>query len=191
MYEILTDWQSANSPGGTSVMYLSEDQTVAQARSGLNGIYAQIGILLDDQTTATIRTEGKVIDATTGNVTEFWSDNVDQITEGLEAGVPVPNVCQGLVRLLTDGLVNNRRLQGRVFIPGISEAFNGNGELSPDGQTILRNAFNGTYLADAKLLVWSRPFDGTDANPTPRQGSSSLVDSTSVWSEFAVQRRRR
>nr|CRY97433.1 hypothetical protein [uncultured prokaryote] len=197
MFEIITDWQTSNSPGGLSVQYFSEDNTIGQIRAGLQLIYQNFALAIPNTTVSTIRTEGRVVDATTGDVTSFWAEPSARAQGGQGSGLSVPNVAQILMKFTTDGQVGNRRVRGRQFIPGALQSTNGNGEVTPGAQTIFNTAYNAERLQEVGLLIWSRPRAAKPVSPEnpdgvpARQGTSSLVDQAICWGEFAVQRSRR
>lgn len=127
-----------------------------------------------------------VIESTTGDTLNVYDVGAAAGT-GTAAGEPLPPSNQVLVRLGTNGIVNNRRVQGKIYIPGLVESINENGRVSTATITaltaLLGNAFDGT--GDEDLVVWSRPVDGG------RPGSIHPVQTTSVWNQFAVLRSRR
>lgn len=71
--------------------------------------------------TGTINGEAEFVDVATGQVTGTEAVSQSAI-EGFAAGSILPPANQGLCRMLTNTFVNGRRLRGRVFVPGPTEA---------------------------------------------------------------------
>lgn len=95
---------------------------------------------------------------------------------------PMPDVVQGLVQLNTATIVGNRRLKGRVYIPGIPASSVSTG--NPTATVIAALSQLGTDLGAASVKVWSRPRPG-------HVGVSAPVSTASGGPEYCVQRRRR
>jgi hypothetical protein len=100
---------------------------------------------------------------------------------GLAADTLLPIATQALVRWSTSLVVAGRRLRGRTFLPGWTEAHSLNGVLEVAAKNTTQNAAN-TLIAHSapSMVVWS-PTHGTLAN----------IDAASVWEQFAVLRSRR
>ena len=131
--------------------------------------------------TPTVQGDVVELNDSTGIPTAVHS--VPSVTTSMSStGQPLPFTTQGLVRLLTNTFNGARRIRGRVFIPGLTEAATQGG--APDSAFV--NTVNGlltTWLADAQgtsLVVWS-----------PTAGFPSVVASATLWSQFAVLRSRR
>lgn len=106
---------------------------------------------------------------------------VAEATVGMtRAGVPLPPATQGLIQLRTNAYRGARRVQGRVFVPGVTSAsLPANGQNpSPEYVTALNNA--GSILVAGGCLVASRA--GNEFYP---------IASATGWAEFAVLRSRR
>lgn len=85
-----------------------------------------------------------------------------------------------LVKWKTSGVVNNRRVQGRIFVPLLSREFSVNGQ--PSGYSLT--------MSLTERTVWSRPLK--DASGTViREGSEHTVNDFLVGNEFATQGSRR
>ena len=183
--EVIVDWNTTNSPGGLSVMYFKASGSIVNQRAAIQTMYTACIARLDNGTVWTVRTSGKIIDETTGTLTGFWNDAAAKTGTGTLSGNCVPNAAQVLFRWRTSTIVNGRLLQGRTFVPGLGAASLDEGQVSAaalgamqGGQAALLAAIPG------ELVVWHRPVGG---NP----GSGVAVTAGTVWSELAVQRRRR
>ena len=112
-------------------------------------------------------------------------------------GDDIPHAAQALIQWTTDGIVHNRRVKGRTFIPGALEAESGaDGTPIPAIGTPLQSAIN-TLLSTmtGRMRVWSRPFVQTDpakaiSNPS-RPGSAHAITAGAVAPYWAILRSRR
>lgn len=87
---------------------------------------------------------------------------------------------QILLRWNTGTVVAGRQLKGRTFLPGIAASEIAAGNLRPSSVTAIQTAIDSYTSTYQELGVWSR-----------KHGIMQPVTSGSVWTEFAVQRRRR
>jgi hypothetical protein len=150
--------------------------------------------------TITTESEVAVIDEATGNITSYLSGSGGAAV-GSSPGPYLPPATQLLLRLATAGLVNNRRVKGRVFVPGLDEGMStNNGTVDATGAALFVNSF--TQMMDlvatngSPLVVWSKPFAPdpdrpAGEQPAARAGSAHNVTAVTYWSQWAVQRRRR
>ena len=102
---------------------------------------------------------------------------------GTEASEPVPPASQGLIRLKTAAFEHGRRIQGRLYIPGVTEGFSQSG--NPNASYISATA------AAANTLRTSSPTFGPWVVLSRKWVTHGEVTSCSTWSKFGVQRRRR
>ena len=130
-------------------------------------------------------------DETTGIVTGAGSTIQTQVIfSGTGDALPPSN--QLLVRWVTNGIVHNRRVRGRTFLPGGLEAHN--------GATGVPNSIVGTPVQSGltafltsmnqRLRIWAQPFEGTPENPA-RPGSAHEVESFTIAPYWAILRSRR
>jgi len=99
---------------------------------------------------------------------------------GSAAGDPAPFATQGLLRLFTNTIVNDRLLRGRLFLPGVVEASSTG--VPSAGYMTAYNTPAAALIADANTQwnVWSHTW-----------GASSPVITASTWNRWAVLRSRR
>lgn len=172
-------------PSGTpwlSTMYWFGD-TQAEADAAI----ADLGVFWSAvdagmSSTVTWRTEAEVfvINVGTGAVEEVLS-TTPATGSGASAGDLLPRQSQMLVRWFTTTVVAGRRLRGRTFVPGITEAFNGAGVPTSAFITTVQTAANALLAsATSSLLVWSRA-----------HGVAAGAASANVWSQWANLRSRR
>nr|CRY97482.1 hypothetical protein [uncultured prokaryote] len=186
MREVLIRWTLA---GGSStvlnVLHYPDEPNIALQRESLGTFLTAMTPLLGKGTGWTIDTEGRQLDPATGILNGDWNDPTPYT--GVAAGNATPAVANAsslLVRLKTSTITNGRRVQGRMFLPGFRNEYLLNGDVAPGLITVVNDALAAWAGLPAGPVVWSRPVDG-------RPGSDAAVASGSVWSEWAVQRRRR
>jgi hypothetical protein len=105
------------------------------------------------------------------------------------AGDALPYATQGLLRLGTAAFIGGRRVQGRQFIPGLTETANAGTPAQPTTSvmTSMQNAANllgTTVVTPINQRVWHRPKLGTGGLSTP-------VITRSISPTWAVLKSRR
>lgn len=155
------------------------DAAAAAARQFWGGCASGISTLLDGQ----VLSEVEFVDPATGQVTGTEATTTTAI-EGFAAGEPLPPANQGLCRLLTNTFVNGRRLRGRVFVPGPTEAMSGG--VAPTTTYL-------GYLNTAIGLLQSEGIAAGNAGVySPTHRVFAPITSGTAWSEgWAVLRSRR
>lgn len=98
---------------------------------------------------------------------------------GGASGEVLPTATQGLIKWQTAGLVGNRRVQGRTFVPGPTEGVN-DGSGRPTAEYVNAQTANTAGLVTFGLYVASRT--ANEFFP---------VTSGQVWNQWAVLRSRR
>lgn len=130
--------------------------------------------------TATVESEILTIDSSTGDAVSAQSVPAVAIV-GTAANALMPRATQGLVRLRTGVFQNGRRLNGRLFVPGVTISANNAGVPSVSYQTSLRDALQPlANLESPEWLVWSR-----------LTGNVAAITQVAPWTEFASLRSRR
>jgi hypothetical protein len=110
-------------------------------------------------------------------------------------GDRLPPQTQALIQWTTNGIVHNRRVKGRTFIPGVREADNsatGTPVVGPG--TPIQTAIDTLLSAmSGRMRIWSRPFPGDPAKPSnpERLGSAWPIMSGKVAPYWATLRSRR
>jgi len=131
-----------------------------------------------------------VIDPGDGSVSGIFT--VPPITALVTSGgtEPLPFANQGLVRLNTGSIINNRRVQGKLYLPGLLESHNNNGTPSPAIQSTV-DALLPPMIGD--LVVWARPVTPEEATPSrpARNGAAAAVTSAAMRDMWAIIRSRR
>jgi len=157
---------------------------VAIQRAELGTFLGAVDAFLDSNAVWTVETSGRELDDTTGTLTGVWSNATAQTGAGATAGQCVPDSAQVLLRWFTDAIVGGTFLRGRTYIPGLSTANILDGNLAVATVTGIQTAINNFMTATETFGIWHRPVGGAG-------GAFELVSTGSVWSEFAVLRRRR
>lgn len=153
-----------------------------------------LSALLANGLVATIDPEILEFDETTGNVTGAGNTVVTPVTMS-GAGEQLPHSNQALIRWTTNGIVHNRRVKGRTFIPGAVETQN-SATGTPTGTLNgpLQSAIDAMLVTmSGRMRVWSQPFVADPAKPNnpSRPGSAWAIVSGSVAPYWAVLRSRR
>lgn len=191
---IQSTWSGAGVTGGgkTTLAFANPSsgtnaEVIANALDEMwTGLCANI---LSADVSVQVDSAGSVYASGDGSLQEVYDLGAYDVRTGAVGGAAVPKATQALVRLGTAGIVANRLVKGRVFIPGMpSAALNTAGELSSSYRNTLRDAFTDFLDAiNSTLEVWSRPKTTSPA----RAGSEHLVTSIDVWNQLAVLRSRR
>jgi len=128
------------------------------------------------------------LEATTGVLTGTFNATDPTTTVGTAVGDPLPAQTQGLIRFGTATVVNGRRLRGRLFIPGPTEAANTTTGVPSSGYTTDLTAGGATLFTPgattSAAVIWHRPTNGAG-------GASSLINSASASPNWSVLRSRR
>lgn len=148
----------------------------------------------DNAITAQIDPELLEFNETDGVVTGAGSTSQLPVV-GTNATDALPPTSQGLVRWGTAGIVHNRRVRGRTFLPGVCEA-----------DSTSAGTPQATYLADIdaaaeallvtmtnRMRVWAQPLtlDPPNPNNPNRLGSAHAITGVSMAPFWAVLRSRR
>lgn len=130
--------------------------------------------------TGTVESDVPLIDSVTGEIQGIDSVAVSSI-DCLDEQEPLPTATQVLVRLKTNAFIGGRRLQGRFFMPGITQYFNVDGVPDVAAATAVETSFS-AYLTTMEgfACVWSR-----------KTGAVAPISDINVWNQFAVLRSRR
>lgn len=143
---------------------------------------------------ATIDQELLEFDETTGTVT--GAGTTTQLPVAFTgSGDILPASNQLLIRWSTNGIVHNRRVRGRTFLPGALESHNsGIGEPLPVLGTPVTTGLNAFMTTMAgRLRIWAQPFVADPENPSnpTRPGSAHAVEGFTIAPYWAVLRSRR
>lgn len=181
--EVIITWTAAGGAGGVTVLNYGTGGLVADDRLALWTFLDTVKAQFSNTTSWAIATEGRIFDDATGTLTGQWVDTTPRTGIGTSASAPVANATQLLIRWRTGHIVNGRFLQGRTFLPGIQSGALAGGQVVAGTQTAFNNALTTLVASGNTPDVWHRP----SGSP----GIVRNVTSASVWSEFAILRRRR
>ena len=183
--EILTDWKTAAGTGFLTVMYFDTQHTVGQQRTALNTLWANFTTnLLTTATTWTVRTAGRELSDSTGQLTGLWSEAVVHTATGVATGQIAADATQILIQWNTTTIVDGRMIHGRTFVPGLPASSMTGGNLTASVQAAVAGWSTTFVNAGVGFGVWHRPksFSG---------GVFAPAQTATCWSELAVQRGRR
>lgn len=134
------------------------------------------------RTGVTMTVEGSVptIDSATGNILSE-EELVTDTFNGADPTEPLPPAVQLLVRYRTQAFSNGRRVQGRTYLPCMTQTVNDSGKVGEAQRTAISGYFSSFFTATANgLVVWAKT-----------SGGVAPVSSISIWDQFAVMRSRR
>jgi hypothetical protein len=156
---------------------LSGNNTIkAQVYSFFNGIKPNIAVAYSMQ----LDPVAELIDPANGQVISDIDLGATNVVQGTGGGQTVADTTQVLVRFKTGHRIAGRTLQGRIYIPGLSiQALQG-GNITTASQASIQAAAQNLLTDGNGLRVYSR-----------KDRTFWEVQSATVPSELAVQRRRR
>lgn len=186
MRELIVRWTL---PGGSSevlnIMHMRDNPPIADSRAALGDFLDTMTPLLGKGTGWAIDTEGREITPETGALSGEWSDPTPYSGEAAGNATPaVANASSLLIRWKTGVIRAGRRVQGRTFIPGMRNEYLVNGDVSPALVTLVQDNLADYIATEVGPVIWCRPIEG-------RAGVNVNATAATVWSEWAVQRRRR
>lgn len=182
--EILTEWTTVSGAGKLSVMYFDETEPAGVQRQDIGTLFDAIAPDLANTTSFRVAQSGRELDTATGTVTGFWDSNTVHDGIGGAAVTAIADVAQLLLRWRTSTVINGRLVQGRTFVPGASSGEINGGNVASAMVTAAAAACT-TFLTERPdFVIWHRPVNGAGGSAVP-------VTSSGVWSEWAVQRKRR
>jgi hypothetical protein len=156
-------------------------------RVALNSLVASLASPM----TAQIDSELLEFDETTGVVTGAGTTSQAVVTFTGSTD-QLPHQDQLLIRWSTSGIVHNRRVSGRTFLPGQLESNSSSAGVPNTGITTpVASALTALLTTMSnRMRIWARPFDGTPTNPV-RPGSAHAITGASIAPYWAVLRSRR
>lgn len=182
--EIVVDWITPSGAGKASVFFFTNGNPIGDQRLALATFLGNIDGSLTVGTTWTVRTTGRELDDATGGLVDAWSDATVRTGTGGVGTEPVADSTQVLYQWHTGDIVNGRFLRGRTFIPGLAASNLDSGNLDPAVASGFAGYGTTLISAGVGLGVWHRPQGGAG-------GQFETTNSCTVWTEFAVLRRRR
>lgn len=178
-------WGLQSGLNGETILHTDNTQAPGTRATGFQTFITGLMANLTDQVTLALPSEVRLIDDTDGSLVSANAITPAAATPGSVTSEPVNDATQALVRLQTGSVYQGRRVQGRLFIPGVPSAALVDGNLSAAMIASLTTATAPLVAASLGVVIWSRP------RPSGTPGASFDVSSRTVWSELAVLRRRR
>ena len=153
----------------------------ADAVTAVGAFWGALGNAMSSACSWSVEREVASIDAVTGDVLDLVDSGVTLAGHGTLTGQPLPPANQALIRWKCSSIVAGRRLQGRTFVPGMTENLSDDGTPNADLVTALETA--AAYLLDVTtsgFAVYSHTHH-----------VAAVVTSFSVYPRYAVLRSRR
>jgi hypothetical protein len=177
---VRTEIIGASAKTGYSNMYFAyASGQLGLTLSAVHNFWSEIATLCTVGAAFYVQGETFLVDDSTGQITGSESDTSPAPVLGQNTSDPLPSMVQALLATGTNVYVAGRRLQGRVFIPGIGENDN-TGVPASNVSTTLTTAGNALRTASAEQWrVYSRTHH-----------TSAPITSTIGQTEWATLRRR-
>lgn len=188
MYRVTTHWQMLSGRQGVTVLHwrgggglLAQD-----AANATHDLWDALKGALVTSAVATVQPIVEDIAEETGNLTGLSVVDPGSPVAGTVSGQQAADATQFLIRWNTGAVANGRRVQGRTYLPGVPVGSLDGGNVKGTVLSSLRSTVGDwlSGLSDAEFVVYRCPAPG-------RAGGVTLVTGSDVWSELAVQRRRR
>jgi len=182
MLRVRTIFSGAPGTPWVSTMYFTGDDTQAgaeEANTAVGAFWESVDDIMDNSVSWS--TDSLVAQLSlTGELQDGFG--VTPVTStGETSGDALPWNTQALLQLRTGAYTNGREIRGRIFIPGLTEAANGDGVPSTATKnTINTAAATLAAVTSPDLAVWSRA-----------HASVSTVATASCWAQWATLRSRR
>jgi hypothetical protein len=195
--EIEVFWTTTSGSGKVSVFNFDPADSVASQRAALDAMLAGFLGALHNSTFYLVSPAGREWNDATGELVGAWTDTTPYDGFGTVTGEPVAEASQVLIQWQTGDIADGRFVRGRQFIPGCSNVNLEDGELETTIRAALQGNAQGLITAAVGFGIWHRPKyvpadpPGSGPSVLERPGSFHAATSASIWSEFAVQRKRR
>lgn len=196
---VSTGW--GGSPGLNTFYFLRDDtrepdpataalDCVTRVRAAMFGV----GPSQPSNWTATVDPAVDILNADNGDLLESHIVAAPAAVVGTTSGPFGPQMAMVCGNLITPGIIDGRRVRGRVFIGPTAGTGDYDGTPSPAMVAGVANALNGLAGATStqvQYAVWSRRKPVSLAHPTGLGGSAHVISSATVKDSFAVLRSRR
>jgi hypothetical protein len=182
--------------GGNQVATFHFDMGLAPTQANADTVWTAVRTFWNTVrasmlSTYNINMPGEVveIDTDTGEIEGLFPHAAETLV-GSVVGEGCPWATQGLVSLRTNGIVNSRRVRGRLFLPGVPESENSNGIPAGSYSANIGPAATTLVASAAEWVVYHRPVPPAPGAPAVG-GLSFPVTSATVGTKWAVLRSRR
>lgn len=195
--EIEVFWATEGGNDRVSVLYFDPTTSVASQRAAIDLWFSGVVGALHNSTAYVVATSGREWNDANGELVGAWTDTTPYTDTGTVAGQQVAEASQILFQWQTGDIADGRFVRGRTFIPGCSSVNLEDGELEDTIRAALASAGLNLITADVGFGIWHRPLyvpadpPGSGPSTLERAGSFHEAEACTVWSEFAVLRRRR
>ena len=186
---VTTYWRPGTSGGSTA----DATDALARVRAWFNAVKAStVSVCVFTPVVAC-----DMIEDTTGHLVGSFTGTSPLAIAGTAAGDNLPQQVCWLIKWLTSSVVNNRRLQGRTFLPGPGEGMNtAAGVPNPSDVTTHTNGALSILTGGSTAsfpVVWNRPlYDDAKPPNLLRNGTSMAITSAQCDPlKWGSQRNRR
>lgn len=187
MWQVRLRWRSEGSYPKYSIFNFDDqfNNDYQSAQTAVAAFASQLTPVLSTKTLWRVEDVVRQLDPATGGLQAIEVSSLGFNDGGDDPSDVLADATQGLVRWHTEDVRAGRVVQGRTFIPGISLTNADDGNPSSAAVTAMQDAVDAMIASpNSQLLVWHRPVAGSG-------GSTHEVRNGTVWSEFAVLRKRR
>lgn len=153
-----------------------------------------VGPVFPSNWTATVNPAVDLLNADNGDLEESQIVATPSPVVGTTSGPFGPQVAMVCGNLITPGIIDGRRVRGRVFFGPLASTGDADGTPSPSMTGDVANALNTLATATStqvQYVVWARRKPASVAHPTGLGGSAHVVSSATVRDSYAILRSRR
>lgn len=188
--QVKIDWFADGNFFGQNVIYFAGVATNGGIQSRTGGFLSNLEPSQPATVTAQVQGEVKDLDETTGDLVSLDVLTSPPSSAGTNVDTDrLADATQGMITFETGGIVNNRLVKGRVYVPGFAESENTLGEPNVSAIGNLNQA-GAALQVGSEHVVWSRPVrDASGALIRP--GSQHIVTMSTAFPEWGVMRSRR
>lgn len=181
----------AGAPWYTNVYFREgEGRTANEAATAMRAFWESVSGIIASSITMQVQPDVAIVNELTGEITGYDS-TVQTAVLGQSSSPIGATVLQGLISLRTGGVRKSRKVQGRIFVPGIVGG-NTDAAGTPSSTMVaaLQTAANGLIddLPNVQPVVWCRPFELLEL---PFPGAQFDVTAIAARDFWAVLRSRR
>lgn len=154
---LVVNWSGPQLVGlSVNVLHFSASDNSAPPVAAVRTAFQGIAAYLPTGVSIAFPTSGDVIDDTTGTLTGVWTAAATGNVVGSAPAAAAAGV-GAAIGFTTGGIVNGRRLRGRMFIVPLStNAYDIDGTLVTGAMSVL-STFGSAIQASGPLAIWHRP----------------------------------
>lgn len=171
-------------PGAPGYMTF-RSKTPGTFRQSVIAFIDDYATMVPDSVHLTVPSQGDVIEDTTGELQDSWTEGTEYVTGGA-AAVAMAAPAGACITWLTNDIVGGRRLRGRTFLVPLGGGnYQSDGTLVPAALSLIQQMAVDLFTG-CDLAIWHRPTTSGGSD-----GSSGEVTGASVRDRVAVLSSRR